>query len=96
MLLRYEQREIWEVNDNQWVNFWKVVRLLGLKVVSFRCGPWNWYRGGRKGENILTRGRVGEDRGSKEMDGCPLTLPPFKSTASQPVRLSRRLLGLLW
>jgi hypothetical protein len=28
----------------------------------------------------MNRGGVGEDRGSKEMDGCPLTLPPFKST----------------
>jgi hypothetical protein len=23
----------------------------------------------------MNRGRVGEDRGSKEMDGCPLTIP---------------------
>jgi hypothetical protein len=25
----------------------------------------------------MDRGRVGEDRGSKEMDGCPLTLGLF-------------------
>jgi hypothetical protein len=24
----------------------------------------------------MNRGRVGEERGGKEMDGCPLTLPP--------------------
>jgi hypothetical protein len=24
----------------------------------------------------MDRGRVGEDRGSKETDGCPLTPPP--------------------
>jgi hypothetical protein len=26
----------------------------------------------------MNRWRVGEDRGSKETDGCPLTLPPSK------------------
>jgi hypothetical protein len=26
----------------------------------------------------MDRGRVGEERGSKEMDGCPLTLPPLQ------------------
>jgi hypothetical protein len=25
------------------------------------------------GEVYINKGRVGEDRGSKEMDGCPLT-----------------------
>jgi hypothetical protein len=30
----------------------------------------------------MDRGRVGEDRGSKETDGCPLTLPGLKATAS--------------
>jgi hypothetical protein len=30
----------------------------------------------------MDKGRVGEDKGSKEMDRCPLTLPPFKSTVS--------------
>jgi hypothetical protein len=31
----------------------------------------------------MNRGRVGEERGGKEMDGCPLTLPPLQSVASQ-------------
>jgi hypothetical protein len=26
----------------------------------------------------MDRGRVGDERGSKEMDGCPLTLPPLQ------------------
>jgi hypothetical protein len=26
----------------------------------------------------MSKGRVGEDRGSKETDGCPLTLPPLQ------------------
>jgi hypothetical protein len=26
----------------------------------------------------MNRWRVGEDTGSKEMDGCPLTLPPLQ------------------
>jgi hypothetical protein len=26
----------------------------------------------------MNKGRVGEDRGSKDMDGCPLTLPPLQ------------------
>jgi hypothetical protein len=26
----------------------------------------------------MNRGRVGEDRGSKETDGCPLILPPLQ------------------
>jgi hypothetical protein len=26
----------------------------------------------------MSRGRVGEERGSKETDGCPLTLPPLQ------------------
>jgi hypothetical protein len=39
MLLRYEQMGMREVD------FWKVVRPLGLEVVGFRYGPWRWYRG---------------------------------------------------
>jgi hypothetical protein len=35
------------------------------------CGPWRWYRG--VGEIHMNKGRVGEERGGKEMDGCPLT-----------------------
>jgi hypothetical protein len=30
----------------------------------------------------MNRGRVGEERGGKEMDRCPLTLPPLQSVAS--------------
>jgi hypothetical protein len=30
------------------------------------------------GEVHMSKGRVGEDRGSKETDGCPLTLPPLQ------------------
>jgi hypothetical protein len=26
----------------------------------------------------MNRGRVGEERGSKETDGCPFTLPPLQ------------------
>jgi hypothetical protein len=42
-----------------------------MKVVGFGCGPWRWYRG--VGEIHMNKGRVGEERGGKEMDGCPLT-----------------------
>jgi hypothetical protein len=43
----------------------------------------------------MNRGRVGEERGGKEMDRCPLTLPPLQSVASQRVKTARRLPGLL-
>jgi hypothetical protein len=46
---------------------------VGLEVVGFGCNPWRWYRG--IGEVHMSKGRVGEDRGSKETDGCPLTSP---------------------
>jgi hypothetical protein len=46
-------------------------RTLNMKVVGFGCGPWRWYRG--VGEIHMNKGRVGEERGGKEMDGCPLT-----------------------
>jgi hypothetical protein len=42
-----------------------------MKVVSFGCGPWRWYKG--VGEVHINKGRVGEERGGKEMDRCPLT-----------------------
>jgi hypothetical protein len=42
-----------------------------MKVVGFGCGPWRWYRGVR--EIHMNRGRVGEGRGGKETDRCPLT-----------------------
>jgi hypothetical protein len=48
----------------------------------------------------MNRWRVGEDMGSKETDGCPLTdvplhSPLFKSAASRRARIARRLLDLL-
>jgi hypothetical protein len=42
-----------------------------MKVVGFGCGPWRWYRG--VGEIHMNKGGVGEERGGKEMDRCPLT-----------------------
>jgi hypothetical protein len=42
-----------------------------MKVVSFGCGPWRWYKG--VGKIHMNKGRVGEERRGKEMDGCPLT-----------------------
>jgi hypothetical protein len=42
-----------------------------MKVIGFGCNPWRWYRG--MGEVHMNKGRVGEERGGKEMDGCPLT-----------------------
>jgi hypothetical protein len=64
MWLRHEQRGRREVDDIQCVGFWK--------VVSLRCGPWELVQ--RWGGGVhMNRGRVGEDRGSKETDGYPLT-----------------------
>jgi hypothetical protein len=40
--------------------------------LAFECGPWGWYRG--MGEVHISKGKVGEDRGSKETDRCPLTV----------------------
>jgi hypothetical protein len=42
-----------------------------MKVIGFGCGPWRWYRG--VGKIHMNKGRVGEERGGKETDGCPLT-----------------------
>jgi hypothetical protein len=41
----------------------------------------------------MNRWRVGEDRGGKETDGCPLTLPPLQSAASRRAKTARRLPG---
>jgi hypothetical protein len=41
-----------------------------MKVVGFGC-PWRWYRG--VGKIHMNKGTVGEERGGKEMDRCPLT-----------------------
>jgi hypothetical protein len=46
------------------------------KSSDFECGPWGWYRG--MGNIHMNKGRAGEGRGSKEMDSCPLTLPPLQ------------------
>jgi hypothetical protein len=36
----------------------------------------------------INKGRVGEDRGSKEMDGCPLTPPLFMNNKKfSPTRI---------
>jgi hypothetical protein len=43
----------------------------------------------------MNRGRVGDERGGKEMDGCPLTLPPLQSLVSQCMKTTRRLSCLL-
>jgi hypothetical protein len=45
---------------------------ISIEVIGYRCNPWRWYRG-EEGEYI-NRGRAGEQRVGKEMDGCPLTL----------------------
>jgi hypothetical protein len=71
MQLRYERMGMWEVNDYWWVNFWKVIGPSGLEVVGFRYSPRRWYRWG--GGVHMNRGKVGEGRGGKETDGCPLT-----------------------
>jgi hypothetical protein len=40
-----------------------------------RCGGYTYEQG-------ELRGIVGEERRGKEMNGCPLTLPPLQSAAS--------------
>jgi hypothetical protein len=74
----------------------KVVRLLGMKIIGFECGPWRWYRG--MGDIHINRGswrgRVGEDRRGKEMDRCPLTFP-LQSVVSRRTKNARRLPGPL-
>jgi hypothetical protein len=41
------------------------------------CGPWRWYIG--VGRIHMNMGRVGEERGGKEKDRCPLTGPHSKA-----------------
>jgi hypothetical protein len=48
------------------------------------------------GEIHMNKGRVGEERRGKEMDRCPLTLPPLQSAASRHVRTARKLPDPLW
>jgi hypothetical protein len=57
------------------------------------CGPWRWYKG--VGEIYIDKGRVGEESKGKEMDGCPLILPPIQSVASWCMKTTRRLPDLL-
>jgi hypothetical protein len=57
-----------------------------MKVVSFGCGPWRWYRG--VVEIHMNKGRLGEERGGKEMDGCPLT---NMSSVRQPLMCSHSI-----
>jgi hypothetical protein len=35
------------------------------KGIGFGCGPWRWYKG--VGEVHMNKGRVGDERGAKEM-----------------------------
>jgi hypothetical protein len=49
---------------------------LNINVISFECGPWRWYRG--VAEIHMNKKRVGEERGGKEINECPLTLPPLQ------------------
>jgi hypothetical protein len=70
MLLRYEQRKKWEVNDFGESMSGKSSALgmvpgYGTEVLQ-RCGGYTYEQG-------ELRGRVGKERGGKEMDGCPLT-----------------------
>jgi hypothetical protein len=39
-------------------------------------GSWGGYKG--VGDIHMNRGRVGEERGGKKMDRCPLTLLPLQ------------------
>jgi hypothetical protein len=41
------------------------------KSSDFGCGSWRWYKG--VGEIHMNKGRVGEERRGREMDGYPLT-----------------------
>jgi hypothetical protein len=54
-----------------------------------RCGEYTYEQG-------ELRGIVGEERRGKEMDRCPLTLPPLQSMASQCTKTARRFPGPLW
>jgi hypothetical protein len=48
-------------------------RTLNTKVVGF--GVWSLEMVQRWGRIHMNRGRVGEERGGKDMDRCPLTMP---------------------
>jgi hypothetical protein len=71
MLLRYELRKERKVDDFWWVDIQKVVGLWSQKSSALDVVPGDgtdvW------GKIHMNRGRVGEERRGKEMDGCPLT-----------------------
>jgi hypothetical protein len=95
MQLRYERRGRWEVDNYRWVDFRKVVGLWIRKSLAFECGPWEWYRG--MGEAHMSKGKVGEDRGSKETDRCPLTGGSnISNSASTHLSTLPQLQELLW
>jgi hypothetical protein len=79
MLLRYEQRMRWEVDD--------LGELMSGKSLAFgyeSCWLWVWSLemvqrcGGYTYEQGELRGRVRKERRGKEMDGCPLILPSLQ------------------
>jgi hypothetical protein len=44
------------------------------------------------GKVHMNKGRAGEDRGSKETDGCPLTIPIVLELGSEHLKVSLELL----
>jgi hypothetical protein len=75
MLLRYKLRKKQEVNDFGELTSGKssalgMVPRDGTEVLQ-RCGGYTYEQG-------ELRGRVGKERRGKEMDGCPLILPPLQ------------------
>jgi hypothetical protein len=94
MLLRYEQRRRWEVNDFWWVDIWKVIGLSGTKVVGFGYSPWRWYRGVTEVWDIhMNRGSWGgeqERRGEvRKQTDVPLQLAWASLTV--PIHLQQQL-----
>jgi hypothetical protein len=74
-------------------------RLSDMRVVSFGYGTWRWYRGVAEVWEIYIwiggiEMRVGEERGGKEMDRCPLTLLIHKD--HQEVSRSALVKGMEW
>jgi hypothetical protein len=67
-----------------------------MKVVSFGCGPWRWYKG--VGKIHMNKGRVGEERRGKEMDGCPLTIltdPEYWHRLNQLIKTCKLLVDAI-
>jgi hypothetical protein len=65
MLLRYKQRKSMNFGES---TFGKSSDLQIRESSNFRYHPWGVYKGVH-----INRGRVGEDRGGKETDRCPLS-----------------------